>query len=126
MLYSTVDPGSTVEPNVTVNFTCVTRGFPILDWTSNEYISMRGERIEYDPDCTRGDHTTPIDQNTTPSCLNASTQIENGRTIIIIESQLTIVTSAKYANATVSCSGNGNPAREDFTFRKCSYILIRS
>ena len=127
-LTSTLTADLTADPQETVNFTCVTRGFPILDWRSEEYIGMNGEVLQFSyqrgssPSCAMEDDGLPIsDTNTVARCLSA--QMEDG--LIIIESELTIVASARSTSATVSCSGNGSGSSQNITFSKCGSLSYK-
>lgn len=105
-------------PDDLVIFTCTTRGTPILEWFSEEYIGTGGDRLQILSESAR--NTSSI----TPDAVavRISVSRENGVTVIV--SELRIIASTKYPTATVSCSNGDLRFIQNITFRTFGKTLI--
>ena len=94
-----------------VIFTCITRGSPILEWFSEEYIGTGGDRLQI---------LSGSDRNTssiTPDVVAVRINVTNDNGITVIISELRIIASIKYPRATVSCSNGDQRLKQNITFR---------
>ena len=94
-----------------VIFTCITRGSPILEWFSEEYIGTGGDRLQILSGSDR--NTSSITSDVVAVRINVTN--DNGSTVII--SELRIIASIKYPRATVSCSNGDQRLKQNITFR---------
>ena len=109
-LNSTLNAEHVARPQGTIIFTCITRGSPILEWFSEEYIGTGGDRLQVLSGSDR--NTSSITPDAIATRISVTT--ENG--IVIIVSELRIIASIRFPEATVSCS-NGSPKKNNVTFR---------
>ena len=109
-LTSTLNAEHVVYNQDTIIFICTTRGSPILEWFSEEYIGTGGDRLQILSISDR--NTSSINQNAVAARINVTN--ENG--VVVIVSELRIIASIQYPNATVSCS-NGSPKKIDIIFQ---------
>jgi hypothetical protein len=111
-LSSTLNADRIAVSGQQVTFTCTTRGAPILEWFSEEYIATGGDGLQFPSiNCIGVNKTSRIDPNTVATCLGVS-QTEK----TVIQSQLTIIASADHPQATVTCSNNGLGTTKNITF----------
>ena len=109
-LNSTLNAKHVAYPQDIIIFTCTTRGSPILEWFSEEYIGTGRDRLQILSESNRNTSSITPDAVATRISVTA----ENG--IVVIVSELRIVASIEYPNATVSCS-NGSPKKINVTFQ---------
>ena len=109
-LTSTLNSERVVYPQDIIIFTCTTGGSPILEWFSEEYIGTGRNRLQILSESDR--NTSSITPDAVATRISVTT--ENG--IVVIVSELRILASKEYPNATVSCS-NGSPKKVDVTFQ---------
>ena len=109
-LTSTLIAEHVVYPQDIIIFMCTTRGSPILEWFSEEYIGTRGDRLQILSISDR--NISSINPNVVATRINVTN--ENG--VVVIVSELRIIASIQYPNATVSCS-NGSPKKIDIMFQ---------
>ena len=109
-LDSTLNAGQVAYPQDVITFTCMTRESQILEWFSEEYIGTGRDRLQILSESNR--NTSSITPDVIATRISVTT--ENG--IVVIVSELRIVASIEYPNATVSC-GNGSPKKVNVTFQ---------
>ena len=111
-LNSTINAEKAVTPQVRINFTCMTRGSDILEWLSDEYIGPGGDRLQILSGSSRNSATS----NSNPDTIAArvSVTIENGEVVIV--SILSIVVTAQYPTATITCSNSDRGVKRNITF----------
>jgi hypothetical protein len=109
-LTSTLNAERVVYPQDIVIFICTTRGSPILEWFSEQYIGTGRDRLQILSESDR--NTSTITPDAVATRINATTN--DG--IIVIVSELRIKASMLYPNATVSCS-NGSPKKVNIMFQ---------
>ena len=90
-----------VCPGEEVTFTCETRGSPVITWSSDEYIGIRGTQLQFtiidSVGTTRtSDHVNP---NTVATLINVTN--ENGDDVLV--SQLRIVALSGFLTSSVAC-----------------------
>ena len=105
-------------PGELVIFTCTTRGTPILEWFSEEYIGTGRDRLQILSESAR--NTSSVTPDVVAVRINVS--IESGVTVIV--SELRITASTKYPIATVSCSNGDQRSIQNITFRTFGKTLI--
>jgi hypothetical protein len=111
-LNSTLNADRIVVSQQEVIFTCTTRGSPILEWFSEEYIGTGGDRLQFPSiNCIGVNKTSRTNPNTVATCLSV---ILTGKTVI--QSQLIITASIDHPQATVTCSNNGLGTTKNITF----------
>ena len=111
-LSSTLNADRVAVSQQQVVFTCVTRGSPILEWSSEEYIGTGGVELQFPSiNCIGVNKTGHTDPNTVATCLSVS---QTGETVI--QSQLIIIASVDHPQATVTCSNNGHGTTKSITF----------
>ena len=94
-----------------VIFTCTTRGSPILEWFSEEYIGTGGDRLQILSGSDR--NTSSVNPDAVATRINVTN--DNGETVIV--SELRIIASISYPIATVSCSSGDQRLMQNITFR---------
>ena len=109
-LNSTLNAEHVAHPQDIIIFMCTTRGSPILEWFSDEYIGTGGDRLQILSGSDR--NTSSINPDAVATRISVST--ENGITVIV--SELRVIASIRYPIATVSCS-NGAPKMNNVTFQ---------
>ena len=114
---STLNAEHVAHPQDIITFTCTTRGSPILEWFSEEYIGTGGNRLQILSGSNR--NTSSISPDVVATRLNVITENK----IIVIVSELKIVASIRYPIATVSCS-NGSPKRSNVTFQTVGELTV--
>ena len=111
-LSSTLNADRVAVSQQQIIFTCITRGSPILEWFSEEYIGTGDDRLQFPSiHCIGVNKTSRIDPNAVATCLSVS---QAGETVI--QSQLIIIASLDHPQATVTCSNNGHGIRKNITF----------
>ena len=105
-------------PGELVIFTCTTRGTPILEWFSEEYIGSGRERLQILSESAR--NTSSITPDAVAVRINVSS--ESGVTVIV--SELRIIAATKYPTATVPCSNGDQRFIQNTTFRTFGKTLI--
>ena len=110
-LDSTLNAEHVAYPQEVIIFTCTTRGSPILEWFSEEYIGTGGDRLQILSGSDRNISSSSHDVVAT----RISVTEEDGATVIV--SELRIITSIKYPTATVSCSNGDQRFMQSITFR---------
>ena len=105
MITTTVTPKiSNACPGEEVYITCVTRNSLLLLWTSDEYIGPGGIELEFAIFNDIGDTVvSPINPNTVATLINNTN--EDGMMVLV--SQLRIVTSVNFSTSSVSCVNEG-------------------
>ena len=109
-LTSTLNAERVAQPEDIIIFTCITRGSPILEWFSEEYIGTGRDRLQILSESDR--NTSSITPAAVATRINVTT--DNG--IVMIVSELRIIASVLYPNATILCS-NGSPKNVNVTFQ---------
>ena len=94
-LYSSPQNLSNVRPGQSVIFTCTTSGSQIIAWSSVHYVSESGLEIFFGSDNTVG--LLKLSPN------NASVANLTMVDGLVLESELHIMVSSKYARSTVTC-----------------------
>ena len=107
---STLNAEHMAYPQNIIIFTCTTRGSPILEWFSEEYIGTGRDRLQILSESNR--NTSSI----TPDAIATRISVTNENGIIVIVSELRVIASIQYPNATVSCS-NGSPKTINIMFQ---------
>ena len=111
VLESTLSGDRFICSGEVVIFTCTTRGSPILEWFSEEYIGTGGDRLQILSGSNR--NTSSIN----PDAVATRISVTDDNGVIVIVSELRIIASISYPTATVSCS-NGDPRlMQNTTFR---------
>ena len=110
-LRSTLNDDQLVCSGKLLIFTCTTRGSPILEWFSEEYIGTGGDRLQILSGSDR--NTSSINPDVVATRINVTN--DNGITVIV--SELQIIASIKYPTATVSCSNGNLRSIQNITFR---------
>ena len=83
-----------------ITFTCVTRGSPILAWTSDQYIEQGGTQLEFATFNNEGEtRSSPINTDTVATLTRKA--VENSQQVL--ESQLRITTLPSFPTFSVSC-----------------------
>ena len=100
-------------PQLRVNFTCTTRGSDILEWLSDEYIGPGGDRLQILSGSSRNSATSNSNPDTVATRISVTT--ENGK--VVIMSILSIVVSAQYPTATITCSNSDRGIKQNITFK---------
>ena len=95
-----------------VNFTCTTRGSDILEWLSDEYIGPGGDRLQILSGSSRNSATSNSNPDTIATRINVT--IENEEVVIV--SMLSIIVSAQYSMATITCSNSDRGIKQNITF----------
>jgi hypothetical protein len=98
-------------PGDVITFTCITRGSPILEWFSEEYIGTGRDRLQILSESTR--NTSSI----TPDAVAIRINVTSVSGVTVIVSELRITASTKYPTATVSCSNGDQSLLQNITFR---------
>jgi hypothetical protein len=101
-----------VYPQDIIIFTCTTRGSPILEWFSEQYIGTGRDRLQISSENDR--NTSSITPG--PDAVATRINITRDDGIVVIVSELRIIASILYPNATISCS-NGSPKNVNMTFQ---------
>ena len=114
MLNSTLSDELVADPHEIVIFTCESRSAGILEWFSDEYIGTNGVRLQI---LSAGD-TTTVPSNTDPNTVAIRINVTYDNGVLVILSELRIITSSSYPVATVTCAANGE--RQNITFRVIS------
>lgn len=109
-LHSTPDGVNFAYANETVTFTCVTRGSSSMVWTSIDYISTNGGRIEYASIDSEG---TSYHAGQTLTTLVSNSRV-NG--LVVLESQLQIVVQSNYQVSSVTCHNIGHNTENTTSF----------
>ena len=117
-LNSTLFEGNLTLEQQQVNFTCTTISTDdILTWRSNHYINDPGGILQVgfhdDPGSTNINQQNP---NTAATLISATT---NGG-VMVITSQLQIITSMQNSTSSVTCQINSNGAMRTITFQSVS------
>ena len=112
-LNSKINAEQVVTPHVRVNFTCITRGSDILEWLSDEYIGPGGDRLQILSGSSRNSATSNSNPDTVATRISVTT--ENGEVVIV--SILSIVVSAQYPTATITCSNSDRGMKQNITFK---------
>lgn len=111
-LNSSIDDAKDAKPEQMVTFRCKTYGSGILEWASDEYVG-RGLNLQIVSHRQASDIVTSKDnRNTTARRLNVT--VAEG--VIILESELLIIVSGQYSNATVTCRNNAFQTTKSKTF----------
>ena len=120
-LTSTLNSERVVHSEDIIIFTCITRGSPILEWFSEEYIGTGRDRLQILSESDR--NTSSI----TPAAVATRINVSRDDGIVVIVSELRIIVSMLHPNATISCS-NGSPKNVNVTFQtvgeSCLILLI--
>ena len=111
VLESTLNADRLVCSGEVVIFTCTTKGSPILEWFSEEYIGTGRDRLQILSESDR--NTSSINPDAVATRINVTR--DNG--VIVIVSELRIMVSTKYPTATVSCSNGDQRSIQNITFR---------
>ena len=109
-LNSTLNAKHVARPQDIITFTCTTRGSPILEWFSEEYIGTGGDRLQILSGSNR--NTSSVNSKAVATRISVTT--ENGITVIV--SELRIIASLQHPIATIACS-NGSPKKNNITFQ---------
>lgn len=111
-LSSTRD-GLPIYPGQTITYTCITRGSPLLGWSSDAYLG-RGTQLEFgtfnSPGSTELSRSNP---NTVATFVSMRT--ENGT--VVLTSTLRIITSSNFSDASVTCHSVGLGTRNTTTIQ---------
>ena len=110
MLTSTLNSERVVSPEDIIIFTCITRGSPILEWFSEEYIGTGRDRLQILSESDRNISSI------TAAAVATRINVTRDDGIVVIVSELRIIVSILYPNATISCS-NGSPKNVNVTFQ---------
>ena len=91
----------------------MTRGSDILEWLSDEYIiGPGGDRLQILSGSSRNSATSNSNPDTVATRI--SVNIENGEVVIV--SILSIVVTAQYPTATITCSNSDRGVKQNITF----------
>jgi hypothetical protein len=112
-LESSLSADRLVCPGEVIIFTCITRGSPILEWFSEQYIGTGRDLLQISSESAR--NTSSITPDAVAVRTNVSIASETGDTVIV--SELRITASIKYPIATVSCSNGDQRFLQNVTFR---------
>ena len=117
ILNSTLNAEHVTYPQDIIIFTCTTRGSPILEWFSEEYIGTGGDRLQILSESDR--NTSSINPDAVATRISVT--LENG--IVVIVSELKILVSMQYPTATISCS-NGSCQKINITFQTVGESIV--
>ena len=110
----TLQNGQSPCPGEEITFTCVTRGSPVLAWTSDQYIEQGGTQLEFATfDNENETRTIPINPNTVATLTRKA--MENGEQVL--ESELRIITVSRFPTFSVSCIHIGSGNINETTFQ---------
>lgn len=95
-------------------FTCQVRGSNILEWNSGEYIGQGGFPLQL---LSFNNTETNVSSTSNPStyAVRRSVASENGQTVIV--SDLRIIASVQYPNATVTCRTDSPNSSRNIAFQ---------
>ena len=101
-----------VCPGQTITFTCVTRGSPTIEWTSDEYIEDNGPGLQFNElsvlNNRKNSHVNPE-----TFAYLVSKRFDGG--VDVLASKLHIVVLSRFSTASVTCiHGNGSRKVESF------------
>ena len=119
MLESSFNADQPVCSGEIVLFKCTTKGSQILEWLSEEYIGIGGDRLQILSISDR--NISSITPDAVASRINVTT--DDGA--IVIVSELRIVASIKYPTATVSCSNGDQRFLQNITFKTFGETLSK-
>ena len=98
VLSSSLDGTSTAYPQQVINFTCVTRGSPVLAWSSDDYIGD-GVFLEFSSVVPVGTTLRAVNSDTVAVLVDVS--MESG--VTVLESTLQITVSSQFSSSSVAC-----------------------
>ena len=110
----TLPDGQSPCPGEIITLTCVTRGSPILAWTSDQYIEQGGTQLEFATFNNEGEtRSSPINTDTVATLTRKA--MENGQQVL--ESQLRITMLPSFPTFSVSCIHIGSGNTNETTFQ---------
>lgn len=110
-LSSSIDGPNDAKPGQMVTLECRTYGSGLLEWASDEYIGSRNLLIVSHHQAS-DIVTSDVNQNTTARRLSVT--VDEG--VIVLVSELQIIVSALYSNATITCRNIAFQTNKSMTF----------
>ena len=116
MLNSTLNANHITYAQDIVVFSCTTRGSGVVNWFSDEYIGTDGLPLQL----IAVGNTTTVQSTTDPNTVATRINVAYDNGVVVIVSELSIVTSLRYQMATVSCDNSDVQLRQSITFQTIS------
>ena len=127
-LNSTLRPGLYACPGDILDFVCKTRDSPILTWSSDEYIGVDGESIEFLNIEPSGTVKLGSNQRSVAMLNNAST--ESGISIMLSTLKIVVLPSLNQRSHSITCTNVGIGTKNITAFQlagmftNCEYVCI--